>query len=385
MDTASLKKDIIAYSKSIGIDKIGFAAPSAFEEMKVRLYRQQELQYQSGFEEKDIEKRTEPGLIFDRPKSIISIALAYPSKMKTKVISKKGERRGIFCRASWGTDYHMVLRDRLKKLEEYIALKMPEARFKSMVDTGELVDRAVAERAGIGWSGKNCSIITPEFGSYVYLGEMITNIPFEPDTPMEDRCGSCNKCVDVCPTGALVQGGQLDAQKCIAFVTQTKGFLADEFREKLGNRLYGCDTCQTVCPENKGKDFHLHEEMEPDPEIAKPLLKPLLSISNREFKEKFGHVSGSWRGKKPIQRNAIIALAHYKDDSAIPELIMVMKNDPRPVLRGTAAWALGKIGGPEALEAIKLASVVEKDEEVLNEIKKGLEFYKDNSESNITV
>jgi epoxyqueuosine reductase len=385
MDIATLKKDIIEYSKTIGIDKIGFAAPSAFEEMKVRLYRQEELQYQSGFEEKDIEKRTEPSLIFDRPKSIISIALAYPSKMKTHVVSKKGERRGIFCRASWGTDYHVVLRDRLKKLEEYISSKVPEARFKSMVDTGELVDRAVAERAGIGWSGKNCSIITPEFGSYVYLGEMITSIPFEPDTPMEDRCGSCNKCVEVCPTGALVQGGQLDAQKCIAFVTQTKGFLADEFREKLGNRLYGCDTCQTVCPENKGKDFHFHKEMEPDPEIAKPLLKPLLTMSNRDFKEKFGHVSGSWRGKKPIQRNAIIALAHYKDDTAIPELIMVMKDDPRPVLRGTAAWALGKIGGRDALDALKHASAVEQDEEVLHEISKGIEFFKDNSDSNIIV
>ncbi|MBT2681256.1 tRNA epoxyqueuosine(34) reductase QueG [Bacillus sp. ISL-35] len=385
MDTASLKKEIIAYSKTIGIDKIGFAAPSTFEEMKVRLYRQQELHYQSGFEEKDIEKRTEPALIFDTPKSIISIALAYPSKMKTKVISKKGERRGIFCRASWGTDYHAVLRDRLRKLEEFIALKVPGARFKSMVDTGELVDRAVAERAGIGWSGKNCSIITPEFGSYVYLGEMITNIPFEPDHPMEDRCGSCNKCVDVCPTGALVQGGQLDAQKCIAFVTQTKGFLADEFREKLGNRLYGCDTCQTVCPENKGKDFHFHIEMEPDPEIAKPLLKPLLTMSNREFKEKFGHVSGSWRGKKPIQRNAIIALAHYKDDTAVPELIMVMKDDPRPVLRGTAAWALGKIGGRAALDALEHASIVEKDEEVLQEISKGLDFFNEKEQTDMPI
>jgi epoxyqueuosine reductase len=385
VNTINLKQDIIAYSKTIGIDKIGFAAPSTFEEMKIRLYKQQELQYQSGFEEKDIEKRTEPSLIFDEPKSIISIALAYPSKMKTMVLSKRGDRRGIFCRASWGTDYHTVLRDKLKKLETYIAEKVPGAKFKSMVDTGELVDRAVAERAGIGWSGKNCSIITPEFGSYVYLGEMVTNITFEPDTPMEDRCGSCNKCVEVCPTGALVQGGQLDAQRCIAFVTQTKGFLAEEFREKLGNRLYGCDTCQTVCPENKGKDFHFHPEMEPDPEIAKPQLKPLLTISNRDFKEKFGRVSGSWRGKKPIQRNAIIALAHYKDNTAIPELISVMKEDPRPVLRGTAAWALGKIGGPEALAALNRAADTEKDGEVLNEISKGLKFFRDDSETNITV
>ncbi|AIE59179.1 tRNA epoxyqueuosine(34) reductase QueG [Bacillus methanolicus] len=374
MDVRLLKKEIIEYSKTIGIDKIGFTSASPFTEMKNRLRIQQELNYQSGFEEQDIEKRVTPSLLMDSPQSIISIALAYPSKMKERVIGKKGERRGIFCRASWGTDYHIILKDRLKKLEEFIAEKVPGAQFKSMVDTGELVDRAVAQRAGIGWSGKNCSIITPEFGSYVYLGEMITNIRFEPDTPMEDRCGSCNKCVEACPTGALVQGGQLNAKRCIAFLTQTKGFLPEEFREKLGNRLYGCDTCQTVCPENKGKDFHFHPEMEPDPEIAKPLLKPLLHISNREFKERYGHVSGSWRGKKPIQRNAIIALAHFKDETAVNDLIKVLNEDPRPVIRGTAAWALGKIGGENAKNALLKAKETEADLEVLNEIEKGIEL-----------
>ncbi|MBY6053829.1 tRNA epoxyqueuosine(34) reductase QueG [Cytobacillus firmus] len=375
MDFAQFKQDVIEYSKTIGIDKIGFTTAGTFDEMKNRLIRQQELQYQSGFEEPDIEKRVNPGLLMDKPRSIISIAVAYPSKMKVRVVSKRGERRGILCRASWGKDYHHILRERLQKLEEFIQSRIPEAICKSMVDTGELVDRAVAQRAGIGWSGKNCSIITPEFGSYVYLGEMITNLPFEPDKPMEDKCGSCNKCVEVCPTGALIQGGQLDAQKCIAFLTQTKGFLAEPYREKLGNRLYGCDTCQTVCPENKGKDFHLHDEMEPDPEVAKPLLRPLLFISNREFKEKYGPVSGSWRGKKPIQRNAIIALAHYKDETAAEDLIKVMKEDPRPVIRGTAAWALGKIGGEKSLPALKQALQQEKDGEVIAEIEKGLSFF----------
>ncbi|MFD2442889.1 tRNA epoxyqueuosine(34) reductase QueG [Bacillus sp. CGMCC 1.16607] len=375
MDIQTLKEDIIQYSKKIGIDKIGFTTASPFDELKNRLIRQQELGYQSGFEEPDIEKRVNPPLLLDQAQSIISIALAYPSKMIVHIQSKKGLRRGIFCRASWGQDYHHILRDRLQKLEEYISLKVPNAKVKSMVDTGELSDRAVAERAGIGWSGKNCSIITPEFGSFVYLGEMITNIPFQPDSPIEDQCGDCTLCLDACPTGALVQGGQLNAQKCVAFLTQTKGFIPDEFRDKIGNRIYGCDSCQTACPKNKGKDFHFHEEMEPNPELVKPLLKPILHVSNKDFKEKFGPLSGSWRGKKPIQRNAIIALAHFKDESAVEDLIFLMNKDSRPVIRGTAAWALGKIGGEQAKNALEKAKIIEQDEEVKLEIEKGLAFF----------
>ncbi|MED3934228.1 tRNA epoxyqueuosine(34) reductase QueG [Priestia megaterium] len=374
MNAYQLKEEIISYSKEIGIDKIGFASASMFDELKNRLLAQQELGYASGFEEPDIKKRVDPTLVVPKARSIISIALAYPSKLKDAPKSTKEDRRGIFCRASWGQDYHTVLRDRLQKLETFIKEKVPAAILQSMVDTGELSDRAVAERAGIGWSGKNCAIITPEFGSYVYLGEMITDIPFPPDKPIEDGCGTCNKCVDACPTGALVTGGQLNSQRCIAFLTQTKGFLAQEFRSKLGNRLYGCDTCQTVCPENKGKDFHYHPEMEPDPELAKPKLKPLLTMSNREFKEKFGHVSGSWRGKKPIQRNAIIALAHFKDQTAVPDLIELIKNDVRPVIRGTAAWALGKIGDTEALDTLMNLREQEKDQEVIEEMSKGIEM-----------
>lgn len=374
MNTSQLKQEIIEYSKSIGIDKIGFTTADPFVELKNRLIRQQDLQYQSGFEEKDIEKRVNPTLLMNEARSIISIALAYPSKMKMRVVSKKGERRGIFCRASWGKDYHLILRERLQKLEAFIQAKIPEAKCKSMVDTGELSDRAVAERAGIGWSGKNCAIITPEFGSFVYLGEMITNIPFEPDEPIEERCGTCNKCIDACPTGALIQGGQLNAKRCIAFLTQTKDFIPEPFREEIGNRIYGCDTCQTICPENKGKDFHFHSEMEPDPEIVKPLLKPILHMSNREFKEKFGQLSGSWRGKKPIQRNAIIALAHFKDETAVDDLIYVMKTDPRHEIRGTAAWALGKIGGEVAHNALEHALKRENDKEVLSEIHRAISF-----------
>ncbi|KPC98937.1 Epoxyqueuosine reductase [Geobacillus sp. BCO2] len=146
MDVMALKQEVIEYSRSIGIDKIGFASADPFVELKERLRRQQELGYQSGFEEPDIEKRTNPSLLLPEAKSIIAIALAYPSKMQNAPRGTKTERRGVFCRASWGKDYHDVLRERLQQLEEFLLAKVPHARVRSMVDTGELADRAVAER-----------------------------------------------------------------------------------------------------------------------------------------------------------------------------------------------------------------------------------------------
>lgn len=377
MDVDKLKTEIINYSKEIGIDKIGFASADIFGELRERLKQQQTLGYASGFEKGTVTERTEPEKLLPEAQSIISIAVAYPSRIINPPKSTKENRRGIFCRASWGTDYHVVLRERLNKLTSFIKEKFPALESKLMVDTGELSDRAVAERAGLGFSGKNTAIITEKFGSFVYLGELITNIPFTPDSPVEDSCGDCTICMDACPTGALVQGGQLNAQRCLAFLTQTKDFVPDEFRNKIGTRIYGCDTCQAVCPRNKQIDFHLHPELEPDPEVAKPKLKPMLRISNRDFRAKFGHLSGFWRGKNPLQRNAMIALAHYKDKTAVDELTAVMNEDIRPVIRGTAAWSLGKIGTDKAHKAIKTAMKKEQDDRVIVEMEKGLKFQRE--------
>ncbi|WP_188207007.1 tRNA epoxyqueuosine(34) reductase QueG [Alkalibacillus aidingensis] len=376
MDFNELKKELIAYCEEVNIQKVGFASADTFETLKQRLLVQQSFNYQSGFEKGSIEERTTPTMLLPKAQSIISIAIAYPSKMKDAPKSKKGERRGLFARASWGKDYHDVLREKLQKIGEFLDERVEGVQYKSMVDTGELHDRAVAERAGLGYVGKNCALITKEYGSYVYLGEMITNIPFEPDEPVEDGCGDCNICVDRCPTGALVQGGQINASRCIAYQTLTKDFMPDEFREKVGNRIYGCDTCQQVCPKNKGIDFHLHKELEPEPERVKPKLEPLLKISNREFKETFGDMSGSWRGKKPLQRNAIIALAHYKEESSVDTLAEVMFKDPRPVIRGTAGWAIGKIGRNDSEDLLSRALDKEEDEQVIKEIEKGLALLK---------
>ncbi|MEK3826818.1 tRNA epoxyqueuosine(34) reductase QueG [Paenibacillus sp. FSL K6-1558] len=369
----ALKQEIKAAGPEMGIDDIGFASADPFISLKSLLEQSRDKGYASGFEEPDIEKRVHPALPDSEPASLIAIAVAYPSKMVNPPKSEPGAYRGIFARSAWGQDYHQVLRAAMDKLVNFIRERVPEAIIESMVDTGALVDRAVSQRAGIGFSAKNCSIISPKFGSWIFLGELVTNIPFPPDTPVTEDCGECTKCIDACPTGALIGPGQLNAQRCISFLTQTKGFLDEEFMLKIGNRLYGCDTCQIVCPKNRGKNWDHHPEFHPDPEVVKPLLLPLLDIGNREFKERFGQSSAAWRGKKPIQRNAVIALGNFKDKSAVPKLTQVLKRDPRPELRGTAAWALSRIGGEDAMRAIGEAAAIEQDGNVLSMLQKAEE------------
>lgn len=371
MDLNQLKQDVIDYAHTIGIDSIGFTTADPFDEMKQKLVDYHAKGYASGFEESDIALRTEPKLTLPTARSIIAIAVGYPNKLKGAPKSTRGDRRGMFARASWGQDYHSIMRKRLDKLADYLRDRVDGVEIQSMVDTGALSDRAVAERAGLGYVGRNGFVINPELGTWTYLGEMLVSVPFPPDDPLLDSCGDCTICVDRCPTGALVGDGQLNSQKCISFLTQTKGYLADEYRYKIGNRLYGCDTCQQVCPRNKGINTQ-HEDIVLEPEILKPRLVPLLKMSNKEFKNTYGHLAGAWRGKKPIQRNAIVALAHFKEVSAIPDLQDVALNDSRPMIRGTAYWAIGQIQGEDARSFIEQQYQNEL-EEVQQEMLKGLE------------
>lgn len=370
----TLKEQIIAESKRIGIDKIGFASAAPFLELEASLKEQKARGYTSGFEHPIVEERIYLEKTFKDPQTIISIALAYPTKLKESI--PKGEKRGQFARASWGIDYHEILRDCMEKLISFIRAQAEtiqekeQWRFAPKVDTGELVDVAVAQRAGLGFIGRNGLLITEEFGSFVYLGEIITNIQFEVDEPGVFGCGTCTRCITGCPTQALLGDGRMNAKKCLSYQTQTKEMMPENYRKKIRNVIYGCDICQLVCPYNKGKDFHFHSEMEPIIDEVYPKLKPMLDLSNKEFKMQFGHLSGSWRGKKPLQRNALIALANVGDRSALPEIYTCTK-DVRPVIRGTAAWAIGRLGNREPdkwLKKLELMKAQETNSEVLLEI-----------------
>ena len=348
----NIKEEIINLAKDIGISKIGFTTADDFDYLEKSLRLAVEEGRNSGFEHKNIEERIKPKLSLDSAKTIISIAVAYPHKLKQQP-QKTSYKRGKFTPNSWGLDYHYVLQDKLDRLARGIEALTADFEYKGMVDTGALVDTAVAQRAGIGFIGKNGLVISKEFGSYMFLGELITNLDIEPDQPVDYGCGDCNRCVTACPTSCLIGDGSMNAKRCLSFQTQDKGVMDLEFRKKIKTVIYGCDICQICCPYNKGLDNPLATEIDPD--LSHPELLPFLELSNGQFKEKFGHVAGSWRGKNILQRNAIIALANANDRSAIPKMLEIIDKGQNPIHVATAIWALGQLARevhPEMIELV---------------------------------
>jgi len=348
----NIKEEIINLAKDIGISKIGFTTADDFDYLEKSLRLAVDEGRNSGFEHKNIEERIKPKLSLASAKTIISIAVAYPHKLKQQP-QKTTYKRGKFTPNSWGLDYHYVLQDKLDRLAKGIEELTADFEYKGMVDTGALVDTAVAQRAGIGFIGKNGLVISKEFGSYMFLGELITNLDIEPDQPVDYGCGDCNRCVTACPTSCLIGDGSMNAKRCLSFQTQDKGVMDLEFRKKIKTVIYGCDICQICCPYNKGLDNPLATEIDPD--LSHPELLPFLELSNGQFKEKFGHVAGSWRGKNILQRNAIIALANANDRSAIPKMLEIIDKGQNPIHVATAIWALGQLARevhPEMIELV---------------------------------
>ena len=365
-DWLDIKKRIIDKSKELNIDKIGFTTAEPFNELEEILIEHRESGYSSGFEEADIKFRIHPKLSLPQAQSIISTALAYPTTEPLDVESDTNSR-GKFCRASWGTDYHIVLNQKLALLEEFIKKIVPAAQTLVMVDTGPLSERAVAKRAGLGWIGKNGCLITPEYGSFVFLGEILTSLPLPPDQPLENLCGQCEKCLNACPMGAIVIDRMfIDCRKCLAYQTLNKGFLTQEIKETIGEQgyIYGCDICQIGCPHNVNIINNWHDDFAPQYPLTNPCLTTLLNMSNKEFKKTFGHMSGSWRGKKPLQRNSILILGKSRNKDHIPLLRELLLLDPRPVIRSAAAWALGQFQLRETNDLLKHALELEENEDV---------------------
>lgn len=275
-----------------------------------------------------VEERTEPRLIMENAKSIIAIGLSY------NVVYRKindGRLRGNMSAGAVGTDYHIVIMEKLEKLKDEI---LPDREVKMFADTGPLSDRDVALRCGLGTRGKNGSVINSEMGGMFFIGYMITDVEYELWHMEKGKavfCGECDKCIKYCPNSAIIDG-KCDYSRCISYITQKKGALSDEEYRAMGRQIYGCDICQRVCPYNRKFDVRENEYACPDIEM-------LMNMTNREFKEVYGNTAAGWRGRRTLQRNALAVLGNIKDKRGL-EIALKYRESEFEDLRSAAEYAV---------------------------------------------
>ncbi len=314
------------------------------------------------------EERKDVRSLLPDAKAIIVTAISY--FVPDTTIPKPKEPVGQVARYAWGLDYHEVIRRKLSALLDYLkALLGDWVQGKAYVDTGPILERDIAVQAGLGWFGKNTCLIHPHWGSYLFLGELIVNVPLEPDEPFSrNHCGKCVRCIVACPTGAIVAPYQLDASRCISYLTiELRGSIPRHLRPLIGTWVFGCDICQEVCPWNRRAKPTAEEAFQPRPWSAPELLN-LLELTEETFREQFKGSALRRAKRTGLVRNACVAVGNLREERAVPLLIQLLHHDPDPIVREHAAWALGRIATPIAIHSLREAVKRENNEVVRQEI-----------------
>jgi epoxyqueuosine reductase len=308
-----------------------------------------------GYLERNAHKRVDPQIVLPGAKSIIVLATSYAeacsvfrdSRKPSGEIANHGTRNtehGLIARYARFKDYHDILADCLKQLTDFInSLGDSNTRSLWYVDTGPLLERDLAQRAGLGFVGKHTNLISRQLGNWIFISEILTTLEFEPDAPEKNRCGTCTRCLSACPTVAITAPFQLDARRCISYLTiELKGAIPIELRPLIGNRIYGCDDCLTACPWNKfareGKLMKEHAR----PDLNTPDLLELLALDNAAFKSRFAGTPILRTKRRGLLRNVCVALGNIGDETALPALRKAAE-DPEPLIAEHARWAIEQI------------------------------------------
>lgn len=340
------------------------------------------------FTEARAEVSCDPRALLPGARSVIALATFYLTDAPRDETAP-GDPHGQLSCYAWGEDYHEVIRKRLDALAGFIRALAPPGDEQSIVfvDTGRMVDRAMAARSGLGWYGKNTNILTKRWGSWVFLSEVVTSLELEPDAPLSASCGRCEICLHACPTNAFVAPYVLDNRRCISYLTiELRGSIPLELRPLIGNRIFGCDVCQQVCPVNRVAETRLRAsgidgEMGGRPRLefrpretvgSSPALMPLLALTEDEFRERFRHSPVKRAKRRGLLRNVCVALGNLGDPVAVPALERTLRAEPEALVRGHAAWALGRIGGARARAALMDAAAHDADAAVRQEARAAL-------------
>lgn len=306
-----------------------------------------------------------PRHVLEGVRSLVMLGLPYRTAEPAPI--HPGE--GRVARYAWNADYHDVAREKLARLVAWFGSQVPGAAVRGVVDTAPLPERAFAQLAGLGWIGKNTLLLNREQGSFLALAALLTSAELAPDPPFPAQyCGTCRRCLDACPTGALVAPWQLDACRCISYLTiELRAPIPEDLRPKIGDWFFGCDACQDVCPWNRRARPTAEAAFQPVAGRNPVDLKALFALDEAAMRARF-HGSPLWRARRRgLLRNAAIVLGNQRDPSAVPAIACGL-HDAEPLVRGAAAWALGRIATAEARRALEARRLQEADEGVRYEI-----------------
>jgi epoxyqueuosine reductase len=307
-----------------------------------------------------------PGHVLNGTRSLLMLAMLY----HTEPPEPTGPLEGRVARYAWGAvDYHDLIRDRLHQLADYLRQLVPGAEARGVVDTAPLLEREFAQLAGLGWIGKNTLLLSRQVGSYFFLAALLTDIVLDYDAPTTtDHCGTCTACLDACPTQAFPRPYVLDATRCISYLTIEMHDAVDHtLRPGMGDWVFGCDVCQEVCPWNRKAPASAEQDFAPLADMNPLDLAPLFEMDDAAFRARFHHTP-LWRAhRRGLLRNAAIALGNRRDPTALPILEKALA-EPEPVVRGAAAWALGRLGLAEAAAVLRTRRTQETDASVIAEI-----------------
>ncbi len=369
----SLEERVKGWTRELGFDLVGIASAERFGDHESVALERISGGLMDGlpwYTQARVRRGCRPEELLPGARSIITVGLSYyvhQPQDETPVTA------GRVARYAWGDDYHKVMKDKLKLLAGKLAEELDaDARSRGYVDDGPMLDRAAAARSGIGWFGKSTNLLTRTHGSWVFLGQLVTDVELVPDDPLKKTCGSCVRCIDVCPTDAIVAPYVLDNRRCISYLTiENRGAIPREMREPMGDWVFGCDLCQDVCPVN----FKAAETKESAFEKVRfDLLDPeeMLELTEEGFRERFRNSPIRRATRTGLQRNVCVALGNTGDPGAVAPLARALKEGDA-LVRGHAAWALGQIGGDDAVRRLEEAASTETDPGVLDEISAGLD------------
>ena len=355
--SGKLVAELRARATALGFDAFGIAAATARPDLPAKLRSALDQGWHGDMHwlADTAERRGEPQALWPEARSVIMLGINYgPERDPLEQLAERGIGNiSVYAR---NRDYHELIKGRLKELAGLLA-RRSGAAVKVFVDTAPLMEKPLAEAAGIGWQGKHSVLVSRDFGSWLFLGAILTSAELPADAPHAESCGSCTRCLDICPTNAFPAPFRLDARRCLAYYNnEHHGPIPHEFRIPMGNRVYGCDDCLAVCPWNKFAAATSEAGLRAREDLASPALTELVRLDDAGFRRLFARSPVKRLGHARFLRNVLIAMGN-SDDPALAPLAEARLEDPHPLVRGAAVWAVRRLSSPEQAERLRRAAL----------------------------